>query len=353
MFFTINKEKKIGFKELSVADLGLGPTSNQTHIGLYQNMLDFLDDEDTTSGMLIYEDYCDILKCDFDRIQNPDGTYRSPKIRMGTTGDNTIVKQIRAFAAANPKRRYYLLWFGLDSNELLFWLMDNTSNDFFQINRFLPIVNKVYNVSQINFRVLLDFIESKINQVSVDILKDLEIASQIGVDPTKSFKPTDIEKAQKRFKDTGRKGEELINDYLERLKIARSIHSFQWDNKSRESGKPFDFTINPGRPDENYVDVKSTLYQFSQPLFFSNGEVHFIQSVNADKYSVYRVYDMDSLLSKLRICQQCQLYMRGLDATITSFQNTMAKTDAKVNEMKIAVRPNNTIFGNILAPINL
>lgn len=354
MFFTINKEKKIGYKRLSAADLGLGATSNQTHIGLYEKMLNFLDDADTTTAMLIYDDYCEILNCDFNRIENPDGTYRSPKIRKGTDGNNTIVKQIRKFAKANPEREYYLLWFGLDSNELLFWLMDNTSNDFLLISKYLPKVNKVYDESQINFSNLLNLIEAKVNKVSIDIQQELEIAAQTGtITSHRTFKPIDVEKAQRRFKETGRKGEELINEYLEQLQWQSRIHSYQWENKDRESFKPFDFTINPGMDDEHYIDVKSTLYKFEQPLIFSDGEVHFIKSVADDKYSVYRVYEMEELRSKLRICQSCLKYMKTLDGTIIKFQNNMASASARVQDIKIAIKPNSITFGQILDVITL
>ncbi|MCH5178080.1 MAG: DUF3883 domain-containing protein [Prevotellaceae bacterium] len=354
MFFTINSERKIGYKKLSRADLGLSPTSHQTHIGLYENMLDFLDNADTTTAMLIYGNYCDILNCDFDRIENPDGSYRSPKIRKGTTGGNTIVKQIRTFATANPQRNYFLIWFGLDNNELLFWLIDDTSNDYLQISSYLPRTNKVYDASQIDFSILLFYIEDKINKVSIKIQQELEITAQTGVNISKRrYKPIDIEKAQNRYKETGRKGEELINEYLGHQQRQSLIHSFTWENKNRESGKPFDFIINPGRGDEQYIDVKSTLYKFEQPLIFSNGEIHFIQSVANEKYSVFRVYDMNNIKSKLRICKSCLQYMRMLDGTIISFQKEMAIAAANVQEMKIAIKPNNTTFGNILDAIVL
>lgn len=41
MFFKINAECHIGFKKLTAADLGIG-TSHQTHIGLYEGVLNFL-----------------------------------------------------------------------------------------------------------------------------------------------------------------------------------------------------------------------------------------------------------------------------------------------------------------------
>lgn len=41
-FFFFNIEKRIGFKKLSSADLGTSGISNQTHIGLYNDVLQFL-----------------------------------------------------------------------------------------------------------------------------------------------------------------------------------------------------------------------------------------------------------------------------------------------------------------------
>lgn len=48
MFFKINAECHIGFKKLTAADLGIG-TSHQTHIGLYEGVLNFLPDVDVVS----------------------------------------------------------------------------------------------------------------------------------------------------------------------------------------------------------------------------------------------------------------------------------------------------------------
>ena len=98
-FFFFNDEKRIGFKKLSRADLGISNSSNQTHIGLYEGVLEFLEDTDVVkSAMLIYDDYCDILNCSFDRIKTPEGRYRSPKIRIGSDASSSIVNKIREFA---------------------------------------------------------------------------------------------------------------------------------------------------------------------------------------------------------------------------------------------------------------
>ena len=45
-FFFFNNENRIGFKRLTEADLGFSDTSHQSHIGLYEGVLEFLDDVD-------------------------------------------------------------------------------------------------------------------------------------------------------------------------------------------------------------------------------------------------------------------------------------------------------------------
>lgn len=129
MFFKINAECHIGFKKLTAADLGIG-TSHQTHIGLYEGVLNFLPDVDVVStAMLICDGYCDIIKCYFDRIENLDGTFRSPKIRIGGS-EESVVKRIREFASADTGADWYLLWFGLESEELVFILLNANSEDY-------------------------------------------------------------------------------------------------------------------------------------------------------------------------------------------------------------------------------
>ena len=113
IFFKFNKEKRLGFKKLTEADLGLS-TSHQTHIGLYEGVFTFLQNSDVVkSGILIYNDYCEVLDCSFDRIQNPDGSFRSPKIKIGSDSNNSIVAKIREFAKVSPKSKWYLIWSGL------------------------------------------------------------------------------------------------------------------------------------------------------------------------------------------------------------------------------------------------
>lgn len=356
MFFTLHSEHKIGYKKLSDADLGLTEgSSHQTHIGLYErkNMLSFLRNEDTTTAILIYNDYFDVLKCNFERIQNPDGTYRSPKISLGEKDENTVVRKMREFAKLNPKRDYYLVWFALENNELLFWLIDNSSSDYAKLKDFFPTENTVYDTSEIMFAPLIKFIEAKIDELSISLQEDLEIVSQTSTKSEK-YRALDIEKAQERFKITGRTGEELINEYLEMQKSENLISAFEWVNKSRESGKPFDFVVNPAAAgEEQYIDVKTTQFKFEQPLMFSDGEIDFINSIDETRYSVYRVFALRENAHKFRKCFECFNYMKNLETKISSFKTEIQSISSNVRGIKIAVPMTSQVFKKISADILL
>ena len=347
-FFFFNNERRIGFKQLTLPDLGLSTTSHQTHIGLYQDVLTFLDDSDVVkSAMLIYNEYCDILPCLFDRIKNPDGTYRSPKIRMGDSNEDSIVSKIREFAKEKPELEWYLIWTGLDSDELVFWLLNNKSKEYSEMTHLLPKIDVVYKENSPGLSEALNIIMRKVNFVSEDIQKDLEIMSQIDKS-SRHYKPKDIEKAEKRAKETGRKGEELIAEYLDKEKSAGKISCFDWVNKSKESGLPFDFCIDK----KQYVDVKSTLFNFEQPLVFSNYEIDFLVSKEETEYSVFRVYDLKKEQCKLRICNKCLAYMSAMQKSIVDFKRNVTIQDAILPNIKLGIKPT-TCFTEVQSIINL
>ena len=76
MFFELHEEKKIAYKELTDADLGRSITSNQTHIGLFGDVFTYLPNSfQVDDCMLIYNNAVEFLPLNFDRIENPDGTF--------------------------------------------------------------------------------------------------------------------------------------------------------------------------------------------------------------------------------------------------------------------------------------
>lgn len=353
MFTFFNIEKRIGLKKLSGADLGTSSTSNQTHIGLFNEVLTFLEDSTSTTAMLVHDSYCQILDCFFDRIENPDGTFRSPKIRMGANGSDSVVAKIRKFAEEQPNDEWYLLWSSLENKDLVFWLINKSSVDFGIIENLVKANIHIITEQDSAYKPLKLAMVKKINSVSVNIQKEIEIISQVG-DLARKFKAYDIEKASKQFAAIGKKGEELINEYLGHELAANRISSFEWMNKSRESGLPYDFVIRPVNSVKQFIDVKSTRFDFKQSIIFSSQEIAFVHNcANAvAEYAVYRVFDMSDNTGILSICNNCSNYMNCLYADIERFKTAIIPTKTTLLKMSLSVSPEDC-FSSINTPIKL
>ena len=347
-FFFFNDEKRIGFKKLTLPDLGLSETSHQSHIGLYEGVLEFLDDSDVVkSAMLVYESYCNVLDCSFDRIQNPDGSYRSPKIRTGQDPNNSVVSKIREFAKTSPNENWYLAWMGLESKELVFWLIKSNTNDYAIARKFFQQDNVVLREDSPTYSEAKEYLLNRINFVSINVQKDIEVKSLIG-DVKSKYRRKDLENAERQYKQIGTEGEALVAQFLEKEKAAKRIGSFVWENKSSESGLPFDFIID----DNLFIDVKSTRFDFEQYLFYSNQEIDFAATQDDSSYSVYRVYDMGSEQKKLVICNNCHAYMKAVQEPIISLKNDIKNLQALMQSIKLGLRPS-VCFKDISKPIIL
>ncbi len=348
MFFKAHNEGRIGYKQLTDADLGRGTTTHQTHIGLFDDILTFLYDREVEEeAMLIFKNNSDMVDCFFDRIENPDGTFRSPKIRKGKGNAVSVVTVIREWAASEPMGyKWYLIWFGLESGMVVFYLFNDHMQDYDNVSRIIdlsrPRVKGRIVSDDSRFDKLMNYLENIVNRNSAAILEQLEVASQIG--SSRIFKPFDIERASKLFKTTGRKGEELVAGYLDRLKFQRRIESFNWMNRSQESGLPYDFTIQYPNQNIVYVDAKSTLYRFEQPMVFSGSELQFI--CQAPYYHIFRVYDLVESECHLKVCENSKEYVPCLCDCISKFKSEIQLHRADLHGVKIQIPPTheNLIF---------
>ena len=130
----------IGLKKLSLADAGLSDKSHQTHIGLFENTLLCLDDLHLVDYCtLIYNDTSKKVLCLLDYIENPDGSFRSPKIRKGSEQElfvngvkfNSVVRELRDIIyTTDIEKDWYLLWFVTQDEHLVFVLFEFRSNLF-------------------------------------------------------------------------------------------------------------------------------------------------------------------------------------------------------------------------------
>lgn len=344
MFFKLHCERKIGFKLLSQADLGLG-TSHQTHIGLYDDIFTFLQNSAVEETVfLIYGNTIDNIDCYFDRIENSDGTFRSPKIRKGEKNSVSVVTIIRDKAKEFPSNyKWYLIWFGLENEKMVFYFFNDHSSDFSEVSRILYLSkNGRIDDSFAQYNQLLNYLENKVNDSGKSIIEDLEIASQIGT--SKKYRSFDLNNANNLFKETGKKGEEIIANYLEEMKSKRQIFNYTWYNKSMETGLPYDFSLQHNNQNVVFIDVKSTKYKFEQPLIFSNQEIEFIKGKST--YHIYRVFDLIEDVSnpKLKICENSQILANNIFPKIQTLNTSLKQQEISLQSVKMSIKPTNNLL---------
>jgi len=135
MFFKLHHEKKIGYKSLTDSDLGRS-NSHQTHIGLFDDILTFLPNSiEISDAMVIYNDSIELLTANFDRIERANGQFNSPKIKTGGRNTVSVVSFIRDKAREfSVDTQWFLFWFGLESNQPVFFIFNDKSNAFTNIS---------------------------------------------------------------------------------------------------------------------------------------------------------------------------------------------------------------------------
>lgn len=341
MFFKLHNEGKIGFKKMSESDLGLG-TSHQTHIGLYDGIFTFLHNRDVEEeAMLIYNNRIDFVYCYFDRIETPTGEFRSPKIRKGDSISITAI--VRDAAKSCPNYEWFLIWFGLENEQMVFYFFNNHSKDYQELKNILDFSKKGGKISkeETGFNKLLSYLENKVNLSGKSIIEDLEIASQIG--SSKKYRAFDLERANNLFKTIGKKGEELIAEFLDKKHSKKQILNYTWYNQSKETGLPYDFSIQHNNQQVIYIDVKSTGYKFERPIIFSDNEIDYISEI--PYYHIYRIFDLSENESpKLRISENNKILAKAITPKIDLLKKSLKETQIELKELKFSINPTHNLL---------
>ena len=351
MFFKLHNEKRIGYKIISDAELDR-TDGNITHIGLFGDVLEFLPNRDKDAdAMVVYENNVEFLTAHFDRIQNPDGTYRSPKIKTGGKNVVSVVSFIKDTAKSmSNDLKWYLFWFGLESEQLVFMFFNNKSATFNDICSLgidlneLPYsktkTGKILYETDTAFSKILSYLEEIVNKSGKNFAAELEVAAQTNEKTSKKYKKTyrnfDIEKARSVFSRVGREGEELVDKYFAAQLKAKVIQYYDWKNRDKESGLPYDFTVETLTGEVFYLDVKTTSYTFEQKMIFSSQEIEFVDNCE-HKYFIYRVYNNDEQ-KYLRICHNAKNLFSPIHSKTTQFENDMQDM-AGIESVKMAILP--------------
>jgi hypothetical protein len=358
-FFEIRPNSKIGFKLLTQPDLGLRESSHQTHIGLFQDTFEFLSKETQSySAKFIFQQQSFDLDCTIGFINSN----RSPNIKSGGRNLNQVVNKIReTVKKVNKKSDWFLIWFGLTNEELAFYLFERGSVEYNQIIKFIPEINSpTISMSRgrlepgtPSYKLLLEYLQVETDVSNSDYLQSLEILAQIGnfdsqgpVNETvlrkiKKYRrlDLDLDTAKRKQKETGEKGELLINDYLSKLKDKKEIKGFVWENESKESYLPYDFKIETSSEDI-FMDVKTTSYKFEQSMVFSRNELRL--AYDSKSYHVYRVFDINKVTSpSLRICRDLKSLSKTLVDEVEVFEKKIKNSYQGISSIKFEISPDN------------
>ena len=271
---------------------------------------------------------------------------------------NNVVNKIRSFAKESVNKDFYLIWFGLDSLTPVFWLIEENSYDYSLLNNYCDFGHLkdrtivILERNNLVFPNVLKFIQSRIENVTLKLQKDLEFSVETDTEDPK-FRDADVKKARKYIYELGKQGESLIDEYLNRQKTEKIVSHYEWMNKSGEQGKPFDFYIQYSNGLEQWIDVKTTEHEFEQAVIVSKNEIRFITEKEASKYAIFRVYYLKELQAKLKVCSECLKYVKKLYRDIDYMTQSMSDYKASMINYKIAFEPGPVSFNSISDEISL
>lgn len=351
MFFELNDENRIGYKALTDADLGRSPTSHQTHIGLFDDVLTYLPDHiEIDDAMMIYDNVVETMFVCFGRIETPQHTFRSPNIKTGGQGVISVVSFIRDKAKLFSKEtNWFLFWFGLKSEQPVFFLFNDKSSTYADIMSLgidlNPTVKNRLKKDERHYNELLNYLEKVVNGSGFEAVRELELIAQTDMSSVPQYRKYDIERARALFQSIGREGEELINRFFFEQRQKHYIQNYKWLNETAESGQPYDFYFEGNDGDIVYLDVKTTRYGFEQKMIFSSQEIKFV--TNSDfKYHIYRVYG-DNSKKCLKICDNAKNLFTSINGKTINFENSLCNM-AAIETVKMAIQPtqNQLSFGN-------
>ena len=196
MFFKLHKEGKIAYKQLTDADLGR-TGGHTTHIGLFGSVLTFLPDNDfDDEALFLFNKTNQNITYFFERINRKNGDINAPRIRKGGKNVVSVTTLIQDIAnEVIDDKKWFLLWFGLESEKVVFYLFSSISEDYIELTKIIDLqtnlVKNQIDFGDINYSSLLNTLEKYVNANTSEILQELEVESQIGnpINVIKKFMP--------------------------------------------------------------------------------------------------------------------------------------------------------------------
>ena len=139
----------------------------------------------------------------------------------------------------------------------------------------------------------------------------------------------DLNIAKRKAELIGRKGEEIVNHYLNILKEHKDLNDLDW-TANINAISPFDFEIVEVK-ERILVDVKSTSNDFSNVIYISLNELK-CMAYSENRYDLYRVYEITETSAKVRIANDLKNFA-------LSILHTLYDLPEGINSNGISLKP--------------
>ena len=358
----------ISLKKINESEKG-NDTSHQTHIGLFEGSLKEYSQPRRLHSQVLYNDKTyDCLSFIKPIIpSDKSAKKRSPAIREGNKNDDFVFNGIELKSAykviteiihaTDPKKNWYILWFEVDTEEIIYLLFNEDSHLKKELENTIaepvnpkksktPWSRKIHSSEGATYTNIVELLSKKLELANLsyieyiqDLLEDEIYEPQVNGKVTRK---EDVQKNWERIRKTGRKGEEFINGEFEMLKEHGEIEDFTWMNKYSESGQPFDFKLLIDN-EFVFIDVKASVNNFeNQKFYISRNELAFISDKEDGEYKVVSVSDIDGEKS-VRTSVKLPTIMKNieLNSDINSFSEKISKYNMKLEGLgKLKIRLN-------------
>nr|WP_319475106.1 hypothetical protein [uncultured Sphaerochaeta sp.] len=348
--FKVHTENTIGIKKLTNADLGIGK-SHQTHIGLYNDVLTFIDDHTSSeNGLFFSNGSYEIVDIYFDRITNPDGTTRSPKFRLGTS-EFSLVNRIRSIIQEVPEIKWYLIWLGTDSGKIITALFSDEDSLFSKLNELegeslLDSLKVISPKNQHYDEIILqiqNYIISILKQDIEIIIKKIQQQQMLGsIERTLDsiFNLTDFTSLLQQ------KAIEHLSVFLDRKKQAGQITDFEILRIGANKYANFCKMIINNKVERNVL-LKISLFEEPQEFFLTSDELTMIQK--SGDFGIFSFSNIDEKSCELRVCSSMKVVMSHLSNYQVDYNllYSAIANSISMENLVLKVKTSILIFGDI------
>ncbi|MCL2591638.1 MAG: DUF3883 domain-containing protein [Betaproteobacteria bacterium] len=179
------------------------------------------------------------------------------------------------------------------------------------------------------------------------LLEDAALGGAVGTNAinarrgSRGISPEDFMRLRRRAEAIGVAGEELLNAWLEKERLAGRIQAFEW-SASINAVAPYDFRVTEASGDVRVIDAKSTVGGFGNPLHLSLSELS-VAVHGPEPYDICRLYEVTEVGAKIRIARNIGPALRGVLAALDALPDGVTADSVSIEPTVLEFLPEATV----------